>query len=1058
MRAAKTAHRHLFRRRAAAAAQTVLGTCFGAAALLCAPSQAALSIGNNPLYLVAGKANVLVVLDNSNSMDEAPNGEAVGSNSAASKSEIARGVVKNLTDAYVGRISMGLMAYKQNSPSSGYVHNSQYDMSYDPATYTAGFSGARASATKGRSVVNPSATGNSLYYNVALPFYDTSNNGNAFCYSTSANASNDFKDSNGNDTYRCFRAKTTTSNALPSWGNGTSEAAAGYSSYFGQYTFNPTDSDYAQGISDFGRFMTWTYVGPTWYRNDSPGRGYLHTPIADLGSTQAAAIKAKLACNVPGQPGSCAATGIMNAGLTPIEGTLLTARDYFGGSWRNTSEGYTSSCYPLPTSCGKDFVVLVTDGLPSTDKDGNALSNPTAAITAAANAAAALKAAGVQTYVIGFALPYGTDPTTLNQIAAAGGTTTAYSASSQASLQAAFDAIFDDIFRKTSAFGSVAQNSTAINNGSLVYQGRFDSTDWTGEVQALRPAADGTLTTVWTTSDSGRIPAAANRTVYTRLPGGTGVEFKLAANLAAAQQTALATGGCGGGVTGSACAQARIDWIRGDRSYESSTTSPMRKRSRVMGDVISSSPYYVKTTDTIFVGANDGMLHAIDASTGNERFAFIPGAVMSELYKLTTTGYTHQYYVDGDIAVSTTAQTAGKNILVGSLGRGGKSLYAIDVTDPTTFGAGNVMWEFSDADLGLVLGKPIIARLNNGKTAVLVGNGPNSTNERAVLFVIDIETGALLRKIDTGAGSSSASNGMATPRGWDLDGNGTTDVVYAGDLQGNVWKFDFASNATANWLSVYTSGGSPAPMFVALDAANNRQPITGMVGIGLDARKGDVNYGKRFVFVGTGRYLTTSDVTNALPQTWYGLVDDGAVITGRSVLKRRTIEVEATVAGGPVGAFSIATAGDMAGFRGWYVDLVSPVSGNQGERMIGEQKFFGTTLVATSIIPSSNQCVPGGTAYVNAVDPFTGAALATPFFDVNNDAAFDAGDSIGSTKRSIGRVDFGVNLASDAIIVGNGVTGGAIALVSGTNSGVAPKGVNWRPRTGRISWREVVNR
>ena len=246
------------------------------------------------------------------------------------------------------------------------------------------------------------------------------------------------------------------------WGDAASEAASGYTSHWFNSQFFPTDSDYAQGITDFGRYMTWNWVSTTWFRNESPGRGFLHVPLKDLGTTQAAAMKTKLACNIPGNPAGCTTDGIQNAGLTPIEGTLLTALDYYGGAWNNAAEGYVASCYPLPQSCGKDFVILLTDGLPSTNKDGTTLTNPTVALDGAKSAAAALKAAGVETYVIGFALPYGVDPATLNQVAAAGGTVTAYNAGDTTSLQQAFDTIFDDIFKKTSAFGSVSQNSTSI--------------------------------------------------------------------------------------------------------------------------------------------------------------------------------------------------------------------------------------------------------------------------------------------------------------------------------------------------------------------------------------------------------------------------------------------------------------------------------------------------------------------------------------------------------------------------------------------------------------------
>ncbi len=1018
--------------------------------LVTTPTRADLSIGNNPLYLVAAKANVLMVLDNSNSMDEDPTGAAAGSNNATSKSEIARGVIRTMTDTYRSRVNMGLMSYKLNTPATNYIHTSPYDASFDPATYDPAWTGARASATHKRyRTPNLSSPGNYVYYNVALPFYDSSSQGNAYCYSATANATNDFIDGNGLDAYRCFRTKIGTSNTLPT--NAATEVANGWTGNFFNSQLGPTDSDYAQGITDFGRFLTWTAVGPTWFRNDSPGRGYLQVPLGDLGSTQAAALKAKLACNVPGNPGACTSAGIQNAGLTPIEGTLLTALDYYQGGWNTASEGYVSSCYPLPQSCGKNFVVLLTDGLPSNDKNGNIVSNPAAAIAAATAAAAALKAKGIETYIIGFALPYGTNPTTLNQVAVAGGTVKAYAADDQASLQAAFDSIFTDIFKKSSAFGAVSQNSTSINTGSLVFQGRFDSTDWSGEIVALRPETNGTLTNVWNSSDSGRMPAAASRNVWTYAPGTGGVAFKNYTDLTSAQQTALVSTACGGGLTGATCGQARMDWIRGDRTRED-PAGPMRRRSRVFGDVISSAPYFVKGTSTLFVGANDGMLHAIDAATGDERFTFVPNAIFSKLGKLTSTSYSHDYFVDGDIAVSTEFETPGKNILVASLGRGGKALFALDVTAPANFDASKVMWEFTDPDLGLALGRPVIVKLNNGRAAVMIGNGYNSVNERAVLFLIDLLNGTLIRKIDTQAGSSSATNGMATPRGWDSDGNGTVDLVYAGDLLGNLWKLNLTSATPSDWASSFNSVGVPVPMFVAKDGSGNRQAITGQIGAGIDAKKGDANYGKRFIFFGSGRYITASDVTNNAAQTWYGLIDNDTVFTGRIELKARSVDLEATLNGSPVRSFSTAVAGDMAGKRGWYLDLVSPTLGNTGERMVGEHKFFGTVLVAASMVPSTDVCTPGGNGFLNVIDPFTGANVTNLFFDANNDLQFNDSDRLGTNGVAIGSISPGINLPSDAILIGNRL------ISSGTSGEIRSLSVRNPVRNGRISWREVVNK
>jgi type IV pilus assembly protein PilY1 len=292
---------------------------------------------------------------------------------------------------------------------------------------------------------------------------------------------------------------------------------------------------------------------------------------------------------------------------------------------------------------------------------------------------------------------------------------------------------------------------------------------------------------------------------------------------------------------------------------------------------------------------------------------------------------------------------------------------------------------------------------------------------------------------------------MASPRGWDDDGNGTLDSLYAGDIQGNVWKFDLSSTTTTSWNSAYMLSTVPAPMFVALDASGNRQPVTGMIGLGINGRKGDANFGKRYVFFGTGRYITTGDVTNTAVQTWYGLIDEGAVISGRSVMRQRSIELEATVNGSATRAFSLPTAGDMTGKKGWYVDLVSPSSGALGERMIGEHKFFGTVLLAASMTPSSDVCVPGGTGWLNAIDPFTGAALTNLFFDANNDLQFNDTDRIGGDKRAIGSINPDINLPSDAILIGNRI------ISSGTSGGIKSVSVNNPIRNGRISWREVVS-
>ncbi|MDK2797848.1 MAG: type pilus assembly protein PilY1 [Tepidiphilus sp.] len=1008
----------------------------------------AASIPNYPLFIMSGKPNVLVVLDNSNSMDEAPNGEAAGSNSSASKSEIARTVIRNLTTDYLNRINMGLMAYRLNEPSAFYLHNSPYDVSYNPANYDPGYSGPRASKTKRYRTPNPTDPGRYIYYNIALPFYASSNQGNAFCYSPTADFDNGSETyPNGPwDSYRCFSSKTGTSDGvvspLPSGGIKSAETALGYSGLFYTGELSPTDSDLAQGILDFGKLLTWNYVGRTWFRNDSPGRGYLHVPIKLLDSTHQTSLLSKLKCNIPGNPAPCSSTGIQNAGLTPIEGTLLTARDYFKGTWNNVSEGYTSSVYPLPNSCGKNFVVMLTDGLPSTDKNGNVVSNPTLALSQAASAANALKADNVETYIVGFALPYGVNPSTLDTIASAGGTGTAYIANDYATLKSAFDIIFLDILKKLGSSSSVSVNSTSISTGTRVFQGIFNSTDWSGDLRAYPVTSSGVSpTAAWEASQ--HIPAPASRNILVKRPSdGTVVPFEWN-SLKTSDQSLLNN------------SPDVLNYLRGERSKEIQNGGSFRNRAlnNVLGDIVHSSPFYVKDTDTVYVGVNDGMLHGFRASDGVELFAFIPKAVFSKLKELTQPNYAHEYFVDGDIAVSNRSDTGGRNYLVALLGHGGKGLFGLDVTNPAGFSTNDVKWEYTDgatdADLGYMLGRPVIAKMNNGQWAAIVGNGYNSTNGRAVLYVFDLATGSVIKKIDTGVGGD---NGLATPAVFDADGDGKIDVIYAGDLKGNVWKFDVSHSNTNQWDVAFKSGSTPEPFFTAKDPSGNPQPITAPITVAVDDVAGDTNYGKRFVFFGTGSYFRTSDPSDTQIQSWYGLIDENATISGRSSLMARSVQTEGTVNGYPVRTFAEATAGDMAGKKGWYIDLKTAGGVAQGERIVTESKYYKLaepTLLASSIIPVVDPCVPGGTGYVNAIHPFTGGSLKLPFFDLNRNADY-SDDMLGN--KVVGSVDVGVGMPSAPVLVGD-------ELVVGGSSGETKSlkiNPGAPPLRGRISWREII--
>lgn len=582
------------------------------------------------------------------------------------------------------------------------------------------------------------------------------------------------------------------------------------------------------------------------------------------------------------------------------------------------------------------------------------------------------------------------------------------------------------IVERAGSSSNVATNSVSIGTDTRLFQANFIAGQWTGDVFAFPVTGSGVGSTLlWRASQ--QIPPPAQRRLFTH-NGSGGVAFTWS-NLNPTQQSDL-----GSSVV--------LDYLRGNTSGERRNGGSFRNRNSVLGDVINSSPAFVKDTNTVYVGANDGMLHAFNASTGAEVFGYVPDGIdFKQLKTLTDPEYAHRYFVDGAVVVSNRVQTPNKNILVGALGRGGKGIYVLDVTNPSSFSGSDVEWRKNggDADMGQVLGTPIIAKLNNGKTGVVVANGINSTSEKAALFIYDITDGSVLAKINTGAGSPTNSNGLSTPRGWDADGNGTLDFVYAGDMLGNVWKFDL-SDAQDNKWGVANNG---APLFVAKDGSGNRQPITG----GLSVALNPIDF-STWVFFGTGRFLSTGDLANKDIQSMYGLIDAGAAITGgRTDLMQRKIVSLGSNSGKVVRGFE--PAGDLSsGKKGWYIDLLAPPSGTaEGERIVSNSAVIGRVLLTASIIPSSDPCQPGGRGFINALDAFTGASVDTAFFDVNGNGIF-TDDTIGGSP--IGSVDLGVGMpTSPAVIDTLLVAGGSL----GTVGSVA---VSNPSNTGRISWREVI--
>ncbi len=651
----------------------------------------------------------------------------------------------------------------------------------------------------------------------------------------------------------------------------------------------------------------------------------------------------------------------------------------------------------------------------------------------------------------------------------------------QTALQTALTSI---ISRGTSTSASIATNSTRLDTDTLIYQAKFDSTNWSGRLLAYQIEADGSILNpdaddnleehaAWDTDNVGSIPTAANRKIFT-WNGSAGVEFKTSAwsNLSASQKSALQSGGTEDD------GKDRLNWIRGDQSKEQ-PSGPFRTRDRVLGDIVNSNPAYDgdvnfgyddggyethrnrQKTKMLYVGANDGMLHAFDATTGVEKFAFIPSAVFPNLANLSDPGYTHQYFVDGSPQAGDANILGGwKTILVGNSGAGARSVFALDVTDPNSFDQTKVLWEFTDPDLGYPIGQfvqPVIGRMQNGDWAVVFGNGYQSDNHRAFLFVVNLATGALIKKIDTEAGSAGSSNGMAGPVLL-ADDSRNIKYAYAGDLLGNLWKFDLSSSNINSWASAFKQGSTPKPLFQPRYVSGGTeviQPITAPPEIGKHPQGGYM------IIFGSGKYFEVGDNSGTAVQSLYGVWDKDTTTsriteTDRSPLVERQILAEQSANGNNwrVVSKDIGCTDKL----GWYLDLTTPPPPGtpEGERVVSVPLLRHNRSIFTTLIPSSEPCEAGGTSWILEVDTLLSCGgTDAPIFDVNDDGKIDAADVI--TIDGVSVYPSGIQSTVGIINTPSVISAGPIEFkfAGGSTGGIMNVPEAGDENAGRQSWRQL---
>lgn len=457
--------------------------------------------------------------------------------------------------------------------------------------------------------------------------------------------------------------------------------------------------------------------------------------------------------------------------------------------------------------------------------------------------------------------------------------------------------------------------------------------------------------------------------------------------------------------------QARVDFIKGDSSNANGTR--FYNRQEILGDIINSKPVFVQDarylvssinwdatekqkykdfqisnmsrTPYVYVGANDGMMHAIDAKTGEETFAYIPKAVVPYLNQLTSLEYEnlHRFYVDGQMTVADVyVKNNWRTVLVGTLGAGGKGIYALDITDPKKI---TLLWDLDASDfestkgkLGYTYSVPSIARFSDGKWKVIFGNGPASEggikNGYASLFVLDIDTGKIEREYVTK--NQNVENGLSTPKIISLDNTGTASVAYAGDLQGNLWRFDLTdSSPKINTQPLYTA---------------NRNGRTQAITTAPLVTKHPEQDGYIVVF-GTGRFFTVNDLAPDNKQDMYGIWDPLTTAAGisPSTVKDSDLLVQNISSSQWSGTFTLSQSPikwAKWGVNGWVPSSAAPHKGwrislNTKESVVYNPLKLGNAIIFQTLIPSKNQCVGGVDGRVYAFNPYNGGGLDYPIFE-----------------------------------------------------------------------------
>ncbi len=766
---------------------------------------------------------------------------------------------------------------------------------------------------------------------------------------------------------------------------------------------------------------------------------------------------------------------------------LLTNQHWVGSKRRGHYEYdkvYGTYESPITSQCQKNFTVVITDGEPYYDDDFNNLNDPDdpddklpnwdesdddrkVVKTKKGNYYASSgewyylddlakfgwdtdmsSLSGLQnmyTYTVGFDIDF-----PMLEDAAENGHGEYLIAGNEDELLTSLRSIFADISRKSFSSTRLSANSGYVSSGLDIYQASFNTTDWSGELNAYSTTVNSSTgllevsdTPSWEAAEE--LPTPASRVILTNR-GNSGLAFRWNRFTSDEKQAWFNQH------------ENQLNYIRGDH------VSGYRSRNSLLGDIVHSNPIYVASPSAynssasyrafkktyasrepmIYVGANDGMLHGFRASDGKELLAYIPSVLLPGLSELTDTEYTHRYYVDGTPTVQDAyIDGAWHTLLAGGLNAGGQGVYVLDVTNPSRFSEANAndifQLEFTDAnddDMGYSYARPAIVKLRDNKWYLVFGNGYNNTvnddhtsqSGDAVIYLQGLDSGSSLIKLSTNVGLDEAPTGLDRPNGMSTlapvsDDGQTVNVIYGGDLYGNVWKFDLNDVDPVNWSLDYK-------VFQACTStscnADEIQPITSRLAVSENAS------GDNMIYFGTGKDFEFSDKSATSLQTFYGIVDSGAEITlGRGALQQQSIYAQGFYSfDGESRELRLTTNNSLdSSDQGWYMDLQTPNSTGTpdqlGERVLSTPVLRGSRVIFSTLTYTNDPCEAGGYGWEMELNRYTGSRLSYVSVDYNRDGDFDDDDKVtdadGTTKVSASGMRAGNGTGVTELVDGDGL-------------------------------------